>query len=728
MVLLWSRLQESNEAAHSPSLHSADEAIDWHPAQRDGESPALSQTSRTSIASQNPMPQTPARLLPNAERIVRIRSVPIEVDGEAAEYPKEEVEEIEEVGDASSARRPLLSRMPTTRPKSPTIQPNFESRASADGLPAQSQPTSSVPIEEFESQAPSAVSASVLPAHGQPRVLPRSRTCSPILRQAHASHADEEEKQTAVVLAADRRADTKEVWEEGGVLMSSRLLRIRLNVAGTMFETSLKTVVEGSKRGGFLFRAIVASLGKQAPPEDEQVLWWSSRIFRDRDQDDSRREVKAYFVDADPTPFPVWLEYLRCGGKAPFVEAGMQRERLVLASREAGLIGLAQDLSCQPDWLRAQLVPMLCKRLALNLRGQRLHGQDLSKLGFESCDLRFANLSSCDLSYCSFCNVDLTGASLRDSNLTGAALEGALLPAWSSGLMEGVQLVGATGWVPGDKNLSEARIPRAKLAGCDLTGLWISNADLEGADLSGANLSGSDLSGSNLRDTVLSGGNLSNCNLQNTDMSTANLKNADLSCANLQGCRLPAWDSGLMEGVKLVKATGWVPESRDLSNARLNGADLSGCDLSGVNLGGADLEGTRMHGTNLEGAVGGIPVAVDITSPDGLLNDLKVGAAVVHELEPTQSLYLRAISLQNMYDNYSCAKMMEILTAPRSSGPWSSLVLCRWDQTSREQVINPPAPLPVLRGFVKVTVLDTYGGPAYVQSIQLLGDYWGGSS
>lgn len=51
--------------------------------------------------------------------------------------------------------------------------------------------------------------------------------------------------------------------------------------------------------------------------------------------------------------------------------------------------------------------------------------------------------------------------------------------------------------------------------------------------------------------------------------------------------------------------------------------------------------------------------------------------------------------------------------------------VCRWDQTSQEQIINPPAPYPVLTGFVKVVVLDTYGGPAYVHRIQLKGETWG---
>ena len=47
----------------------------------------------------------------------------------------------------------------------------------------------------------------------------------------------------------------------------------------------------------------------------------------------------------------------------------------------------------------------------------------------------------------------------------------------------------------------------------------------------------------------------------------------------LKDAKLPAWNSGLLEGVRLTGATGWMPANKDLSNAKLQGADLSGCDL-----------------------------------------------------------------------------------------------------------------------------------------------------
>ena len=47
-----------------------------------------------------------------------------------------------------------------------------------------------------------------------------------------------------------------------------------------------------------------------------------------------------HFVDADPTPWPFWLEYLR-SGEVPFVEAGPLRDRVICDSERAGLAELA---------------------------------------------------------------------------------------------------------------------------------------------------------------------------------------------------------------------------------------------------------------------------------------------------------------------------------------------------------------------------------------------------
>jgi uncharacterized protein YjbI with pentapeptide repeats len=127
-----------------------------------------------------------------------------------------------------------------------------------------------------------------------------------------------------------------------------------------------------------------------------------------------------------------------------------------------------------------------------------------------------------------------------------------------------VKLAGATGWVPADRDLREAKLKGADLQGADLQAVSLSNADLSVADLKRSNMSISDLSG-------------------------AKLIGADLSGCNLAGATLPRWSSGLMEGVKLAGETGWVPEDRDLRKAKLKGADLEGADLEGVSLSDTDL-------------------------------------------------------------------------------------------------------------------------------------------
>jgi uncharacterized protein YjbI with pentapeptide repeats len=67
-----------------------------------------------------------------------------------------------------------------------------------------------------------------------------------------------------------------------------------------------------------------------------------------------------------------------------------------------------------------------------NLTGAKLNGNNLS-----SCNLAGADVQGVDLSTCT-----LRGADLRTD------LSSDTLPSWSSGLMEGVTLAGATGWKP----------------------------------------------------------------------------------------------------------------------------------------------------------------------------------------------------------------------------------------------------------------------------------------
>jgi uncharacterized protein YjbI with pentapeptide repeats len=184
------------------------------------------------------------------------------------------------------------------------------------------------------------------------------------------------------------------------------------------------------------------------------------------------------------------------------VERGLLRERLICDSEEAGLKDLADALRELVDYRRAELRGLL-ERPGAVLHGARLQGQDLSMLGFGGCCLRRADLRDCILIQC-----DFEGASMED-------------------------------------------------------------AKLEGADMS-------------------------DCNLSGANLGRADLRKANLSNAMLKDAILPAWNSGLLEGVRLTGATGWMPANKDLSNAKLQGADLSSCDLSGVNLSIADLRGAKL--------------------------------------------------------------------------------------------------------------------------------------
>ena len=146
-----------------------------------------------------------------------------------------------------------------------------------------------------------------------------------------------------------------------------------------------------------------------------------------------------------------------------------------------------------------------------DLRGAKLSGADLSDSKLTSADLSDVNLidtnltrvdfKGTNLSGCDLTGVDLSEATLICADLRDAKLEGARLPPWDSGLMKGVQLEGATEWVPVDRDLRNAKLKGADLSGCNMEGVNLSNADPEGVNLCGANLSDADLSDTNLQGT-----------------------------------------------------------------------------------------------------------------------------------------------------------------------------------------------------------------------------------
>jgi uncharacterized protein YjbI with pentapeptide repeats len=452
---------------------------------------------------------------------------------------------------------------------------------------------------------------------------------------------------------------------------------IRVDVGGTVFRISLHTLMEGARFSGVVFQALCLQI--LGPTGGGSA--WDQRVVPAQNP---QYGVK-HFVDADPTPWPCWLEYLRTR-RVPFVEAGPLRDRVICDSELAGLAELAEGLGQLAYWRRHELQALLVRPGGV-YQGARLRGQDLSNLGFARCSLRRADLSDCMLTDCTFDGADMVGANLQravmtrsslpradlrkaclsgarlagadlsdanlsntdlsDCDLSGCNLAGATLPPWSSGLMEGVKLAGATGWVPADRNMRQANLKGGDLSGADLKRANLSDADLSGAKLIGADLSGCNLAGAtlppwssglmegvklagatgwvpadrNMRQAKLKGGDLSGTdlkgvNLSDADLSGAKLIGADLSGCNLADATLPPWSSGLMEGVKLAGATGWMPadrnmrqarlkgavlESADLQAVRLSNADLSGADLKRANLSDADLSGAKLIGADLSG-------------------------------------------------------------------------------------------------------------------------------
>jgi uncharacterized protein YjbI with pentapeptide repeats len=253
---------------------------------------------------------------------------------------------------------------------------------------------------------------------------------------------------------------------------------------------------------------------------------------------------------------------------------------------------------------------------------------------------------------------NLSEANLKSTNLTNAKLHNARLPAWSSGLLEGVKLAGAEGWVPADKDISKGKLKGADLSSCDLSGINLSSADLSNAKLQGA---------------VLKGADLSKC---------------------------------------------------DLSGADLTGADLREAKLEGTNLRDANLCAALLHAAQGARPATKVPVP---GSNGNLCYDLQVGKPVVFALTAPRALTLQRVTLSNTYGDGSvnCAKKMEVQTGPSATGPWTSVVKFTSQKTRQEQTFAAAPDAPFLADFVQVLVHDTYGGAAYVKSMALEGEGWG---
>jgi uncharacterized protein YjbI with pentapeptide repeats/stress response protein SCP2 len=238
----------------------------------------------------------------------------------------------------------------------------------------------------------------------------------------------------------------------------------------------------------------------------------------------------------------------------------------------------------------------------LNLSGINLYPEtNLSMANLSKANLTGLNLSKLELMEADLSNADLSKTNLFEANLEGANLEGAKLqqalynarttfPKSFNPIKAGAYLIAPN-----------ASLPKANLAGVDLSQVKLSAANLQGANLSSTNLNGAQLSEANLSEANLSGANLTKANLMGAKLLQANLSKTNLSEALLIGANLTATnltEANLMQA-NLHNANLTVT---DLSGANLENAQTYGANFSHANLEKANMKGANMSGANLEKA------------------------------------------------------------------------------------------------------------------------------
>ncbi len=151
-------------------------------------------------------------------------------------------------------------------------------------------------------------------------------------------------KQTAGA-AADSAEGSRRMESEILPAMNNQVeplhVPIRIDIGGTVFRTSLHTLMEGALLGGNYFWALCHNILRPGEPAGSRP--WDLLVVPAQNQ----QYGMEHFVDADPTTWPCWLEYLRSGlpREVPFVEAGPLRDRIIRDTRRAGLAELADGLA-----------------------------------------------------------------------------------------------------------------------------------------------------------------------------------------------------------------------------------------------------------------------------------------------------------------------------------------------------------------------------------------------
>lgn len=528
-------------------------------------------------------------------------------------------------------------------------------------------------------------------------------------------------------------------------------VRVRIDVGGSTFHTSLHTLLEGARRGSPVFRSLVAQVlgpgemaaaGSDRPRTDG--LSWEQRIV-------PGEQGPEIFLDADPLPFPVWLEYLR-SGEVPFVEAGPLRERVIRDTQRAGLAELAEGLrSKQTNKIRLQVGDHVFTTSQ----------ETLSRVEGSMLQVMFSGRHAVKTEEDGSVFIDRDGQHFQ---LILNYLRDGKLPSMDRDVREALSAEAQFYQLDDlvrdlkfhDYSRSELQTLLLKLGNVNLHGAVLRGQELSRLGFAGCCLRLADLSGCNLQDCSFKGAEITGADLQGADLTHADLNEADLRGAKLEGATLPLWDSGRMEGAKLRGARGWVPAGKNLREAKLAGADLSGCELSGVDMTDADmtktnlsaadltgadltntkLSGAQLSGAKLDGARGGRGHRVAVQGPHGSANfngTLKVGRPLVVALTAARALRLDRVFVKNLYKNDASretnkrmySKNMEVLSGPSAKGPWTSVLAFTGRETADEQTFAAPAGTPLIIGFVQVVVHDTYGAEAYVESITLEGEAWG---
>ena len=149
-------------------------------------------------------------------------------------------------------------------------------------------------------------------------------------------------------------------------------------------------------------------------------------------------------------------------------------------------------------------------------------------------------------------------------------------------------------------NLSSTDLSNSNLSNANLSNANLSYSDLSNADLSNSNLLSADLSNVNLSNSDLSNANLSNCNLSNSNLSNCNLSETNFNGANLIGSVLRNSKSAIFNTINLTRNDF---SNCDLTSTKFISCDLTSCNFSNANLTSVDFKGSNITNVNFSKAI-----------------------------------------------------------------------------------------------------------------------------